>query len=535
MQSDLLHDVVLHLQKRLGTLHSLASPCLGRFGYLGTGFGLVMLWVAWKIAHALFFSPLRNIPGPMSARLTSKRGLWSLITGQSMEIARSDHSQYGDVYVAKPNAVFLCDPEDVRSLLNIAEFRKTDMYEIFEYDGVPNVSTITDPAEANSRRRKLHPFFSHAYLAKMEPCVQQYGIAALMKRWDAKIAECEAKGEEAIVNYRLDTQLAMIDINGIMSFGREFHALRDNNRQTALWVNDTLAYMILQHHFPIVLRWPFSRLVKKLKTSYDDLVKFSNESIAIRREYLAQGGPKPVDMLQALLDSEDPESKAPMDARDIQADSISMLVGGPESTSSVLTWVIHFLFLYPEDMRKVVEEVRTRFPSDGVIAYADTRGELPYLEACIYETLRCIPTASTSFPRICHTRGVTIKGHYIPPSTEIVCNRLAAHHHEGVWKNPLDFNPGRFIDNDVAKRNMLSFSTGTRICAGKNLAWMLMVSVLANMYKNYDVSLPEDSLFGPENKDEHGRPKTMPNRLGVATMPANPERDCRMIMKRREL
>ncbi|RYP15994.1 hypothetical protein DL765_005391 [Monosporascus sp. GIB2] len=535
MQFNLLHDVLLRIHKLLGTLQDLASPCLERFGYLGTGVGIVILWLACKIAYAVFFSPLRHLPGPMSARLTSKRGLWSLITGQSMSVARNDHSQYGDVYVAKPNAVFLCDPEDVRPLLNIAEFRKTDMYEIFEYDGVPNVSTITDPAEANSRRRKLHPFFSHAYLAKMESTIQQYGIGALKKRWDAKIADCESKGEETIVNYRLDTQLAMIDINGILSFGREFHALRDNNRQTALWVNDTLAYMILQHHFPILLRWPFSCLVKKLKTSYDDLVKFSNESIEIRRKHLAEGGERPLDMLQALLDSEDPDSKAPMDARDVQADSISMLVGGPESTSSVLTWVIHFLFLYPDDMKRVVDEVRTKFPSDSVIAYADTRGELPYLEACIYETLRCIPTASTSFPRICHTRGVTIKGHYIPPSTEIACNRLAAHHHEGIWKNPLDFNPSRFIDNDVTKRNMLSFSTGTRVCAGKNLAWMLMVSVLANMFKDYDVSLPRDSLFRPDNLDENGRPKIMPNRLGVATMPANPERDCRMVMKRRAL
>jgi cytochrome P450 len=451
-----------------------------------------------------------------------------------MSIAQSDHSRYGDVYVAKPNAVYLCDPEDVRSVLNSIDFRKTEMYEIFEYEGVPNVATITNPAEANSRRRKLHPFFSHSYLNKMEACIQDYGIGALKKRWDRRIIDNEGQGKDTVVNYRLDTQLSMIDISGILSFGREFHALRDNNRQTSTWIRDTLIWLIMRRHFPIIQRWPFSLLVKKLKTSYDDLVKFAKESITLRRKFLDEGGEKPVDMLQALLDSEDPDSKAPIDPRDVQADSLGMLVAGPESTSSAIAWVIHFLFLYPDDMRKVVEEVRTRFPPDGIIAYADTRGQLPYLEACIYEALRCIPTSGTSFPRICHTRGITIKGFYIPPSTEISCNTLAAHRHDSRWVDPLDFKPSRFINNDAAKRNIMAFSVGSRACIGKNLAWMLMVSVLANLYKDYDLSLPEDSHFKPDILDENGRPKTMPNKLGV-TMPANPERDCRMVIKPRQL
>jgi cytochrome P450 len=507
---------------------------LRQIGYGGALVGLALLYTAWKLLYALYFSPLRHIPGPLASRLSGKRGTWAVITGKAAAVAQSDYEAYGDVYVAKPNAVFLCDPEDARHVLAIGEFRKTDMYRIFEYEGVPNVSTFTDPIEANRRRRQLHPFFNYGYLAKMESKILEHGFLALRQRWDSAIRANKANGEDTIVNYRIDTQLAMFDITGALVFGRDFHALRETNLDYTSWVNNTLTYMLLNHYFPLLKNWPFSRLTHRLKKSYDALAKFSRESIAIRKKHLQDGGDKPIDLLQALLDAEEPESKIRMTSLEVQTESISMLVGGSESTSSVISWVIHFLLLYPAAMAKVVHEVRSKFAPDHVVTHAESRAELPYLEACIYETLRCIPTASTSFPRISHRRGITVKGLYIPPSTEIVTNKCAAHIHRETWRDPFDFMPARFLDDAEAKRNMLSFAYGTRVCIGKNLAWVVMIVTLANLFKDYDVGLPADSTFRPDNVDENGRPRIMPTKLGVATMPADPERDCRMIIRERE-
>ena len=60
-----------------------------------------------------------------------------------------------------------------------------------------------------------------------------------------------------------------------------------------------------------------------------------------------------------------------------------------------------------------------------------------------------------------------------------------------------------------------------------------MMVTLANLFNTYDISIPGDSIFRPENVDADGRPKIMPTKLGVATMPANPDRDCRMVIKKR--
>lgn len=518
---------------------SSAHAFIQQLGYGRVLLTLLVVRIAWSLTYALFFSPLRKIPGPIFGRLTSKRGLLHLVMGKAESMALADYEAYGDVYVCKPNTVYLCDPKDACTVLNSHEFRKTDMYRIFEYEGTPNVSTITDTAEANRRRRQLHPFFTHSFLARMESLILQYGVSALNKKWDKLLAEDRESGRATVVNYRYDTQLAMFDITGALVFGRDFHALETNNLDYTKWVNNTLTYMLVTHYFPWFKRFPFSFLVRSLKASYSDLVEFSKESVAIRRQQLERGGEKPADLLQALLDSEDPDSKVRMTPQEVQTESIAMLVGGSESTSSVISWVIHFLMLYPEHFHKVVSEVRGKFPPSHLVTYAESKSELPYLEACIYETLRCIPTASTSFPRVSDNKGVTIKGFYIPPGTEISTNKCAAHLHKTSWDDPASFNPDRFLkkndDNRYleARRNMLSFAYGTRFCIGRNLAWVVMTVTLANLFKDYDVKLPAESIFGPDNVDENGRPRIMPTKLGVATMPENPERDCRMVLSKR--
>ncbi|PKX97852.1 cytochrome P450 monooxygenase helB3 [Aspergillus novofumigatus IBT 16806] len=450
-------------------------------------FAVLALRLCYLLIHALFLSPSAISPPP-----------------------RKDYSTYGDIYLCKPNTVYLCDPHDTCTVLSSHAFRKTDMYRVFEYEGIPNVSTFTDPAEAQRRRRQLHPFFNNAYLTQMEPIMLQYGVQALKARWDALLAN----RKKVEVNYRYDTQLAMFDITGALVFGREFHALETSNLVYTKWVNNTLSYMLVSHYFPWVKRVPLSWLVRGLKQSYDDLVAFSQESIAIRQADLQAGRPKPADLLQALLDAEDPDSKAPMTAREVQAESIAMLVGGSESTSSVISWVIHFLLLYPEHLQAVVAETRANFAADHIITFNESKAKLPYLEACIYETLRYQP--------------ITLKGYYIPAGTEIATNKCAAHLHRPSWEDPDRFYPPRFLKQETyheTRRNMLSFAYGTRFCIGRNLAWAVMMVTLANLFKDYEVELPEDSHFGPTI--------IMPTKMGVATMPADPERDCRMVLSAR--
>jgi hypothetical protein len=80
---------------------------------------------------------------------------------------------------------------------------------------------------------------------------------------------------------------------------------------------------------------------------------------------------------------------------------------------------------------------------------------------------------------------------------------------------------------------LFTFSYGPRNCIGRNLAWVEMLTIVANVLKDYDIALSPDCEWRPENVDEKGNPKLLPAKCFIASFPSNPERDCRMMISRR--
>ena len=211
-----------------------------------------------------------------------------------------------------------------------------------------------------------------------------------------------------------------------------------------------------------------------------------------------------------------------------------MQLAGSESTSFVMSWVIHLLTLYPQYLNRAIQEARRQFPVSHLVTFAECRDQLPFLEACIYETLRYSPITSGFMPRISHSKGIALQGgYYIPPNYEIAINLIGVHNNKGVWKDPHLYDPTRFLDNEECKRDVFAFSYGHRNCIGRNLAWLEIMVIIANILKDYDISLPADSVCGPHNVDELGRPRIMPTRSTLFTTPKHPERDCRLVIAKR--
>ncbi|KAI8318170.1 cytochrome P450 [Martensiomyces pterosporus] len=101
------------------------------------------------------------------------------------------------------------------------------------------------------------------------------------------------------------------------------------------------------------------------------------------------------------------------------------------------------------------------------------------------------------------------------------------------WHEPHCFDPTRFLNNDEAKRNVLTFGSGVRICPGRHLAWIEMMTTLANILKDYDLQLPDDyTLRGPSVLDERGYPQVMETRHSIVTGSKHPLRDCRLCISK---
>ncbi|KAF2835335.1 putative cytochrome P450 monooxygenase [Patellaria atrata CBS 101060] len=505
------------------------------FGYIKFFISLVCLRLIWCITYELLLSPLRNIPGSLLARLSAKHSILKRVFGNGPKLVQADYEAYGDIYVHKPNGVSISDPKDIRAILGSQEFRKTAIYKTLDILERPSVFTNTDPLQASRRRRQINPYLNHGYLGRMEPTIIRYSIIAIKAKWERLLQQ--SSSESVIINYRNDTQYATFDTIGALAFGREFNSLVNDDPLIIRWIEATGLYLGLTKNFSILNIYPFSLLISRHKKLFEEFINYSKESVNQRKEALARKGSgevqeeKPIDLLQAFIDAEDPESKIKMNHHEVQTESIAMQLAGSESTSFVTSWVIHLLTLYPQHLNLAVQEAR-QFPSDQLICFRH-RTELPYLEACIYETLRYSPITSGFMPRVSHSKGINIQGYYIPSGVEVAINLIGVHANPKIWRSPHLFDPSRFLEDEEAKRNVFAFSYGHRNCIGRNLAWVEMLIIIANILKDFDISLPEDSVYGPHNVDELGRPRIMATRSSLFTTPKYPERDCRLVIKKR--
>ncbi|KAJ2704915.1 hypothetical protein FB645_002868 [Coemansia sp. IMI 203386] len=495
---------------------------------------LLVAFVVGLVIYRLYFTPLHKIPGSFLCKISGLHYQVNAILGRFGQLSIDDYYKYGNIYVLGPNIVAICDPADCRTILKSHRFPKGPIYDDVAIHG-ETLFTTRSPEVSNTRRKQIGPAFTHSSLNAMEPVLIECGINSIRNKWDELISQSSDK-TCAEINYFSHFSLATFDIVGTLSYGQRFQTLKNSQSQITRWIFDYNKLTMINVILKVVERLPLNLVFRKLIKSKDDFVAYGDAIVQNRRHQLISGelSEKPKDILQALLDSEDPESKTKMTPKEISAETIELFLAGSDSTSLTLTWAMHYLLLYPDVYRKAVDEVRGNFPYSHTITYNEGKTRLPYVEACIYEALRIHAVSGTPLPRVVPKGGVTLQGHFLPEGTFIGVNIAGANHHKETWKEPRKFMPERFIDNEKAKQNVMSFSSGVRVCPGRNLAQYEMLTLLSNILKDYDLELPKDALFRPEKKDEYGNPIAMPCIQNLLVGPLYPARDCRVSIRRTE-
>lgn len=489
-------------------------------------------YVIWTLLQGFVLSPLRRIPGPALARFTILRAIHNRLPKKVIQTALADFERYGDIYVSRPDTVTISHPKDVRTVLGARDSWKIDVYGGIQDPVLKNLVTFNHPQLASQRRRQISPFLNrNASLVQMEDVILEHGAVALLAKWNAELAN----NEVIEINYRNDTQLATFNIMSALAFGRSLSGQADSS-VIVDWIAATAVYIGVSINFKALLRFPFSLFIAPWLAKYKEFVQFGRESVALRRELLASGVSQddlPKDMLQAFIDAEDPDSKVKMTSQEIQAESVGMQLAGSETTAASLTWALHLCTLFPDALRRATLEVRSQFGVSHLIRYTDCRKTLPFLESFVYETFRYTPITSGFMPRT-SPKGMELQGHYIPAGTRVAFNLLALNNRRDVWESPENFIPDRFIDNEEGKKNIFAFSYGPRSCVGQNLAWMEIMTILANLLLHFDIALPEGAVYGPNNVDSNGIPLLMETQCHIVFAPVHPERDCRLRLSRRK-
>ncbi|KAL0346132.1 UNVERIFIED_CONTAM: cytochrome [Sesamum radiatum] len=104
-----------------------------------------------------------------------------------------------------------------------------------------------------------------------------------------------------------------------------------------------------------------------------------------------------------------------------------------------------------------------------------------------------------------------IGGYDIPKGATVSVNVWALARDPAVWKNPLEFRPERFQEEDVDMKGtdyrLLPFGSGRRICPGAQLAIYLVTSMLGHMLHHFTWTPPAG--VKPEDMDMMEQPGTV--------------------------
>ncbi|KAG9279953.1 cytochrome P450 3A40-like isoform X1, partial [Astyanax mexicanus] len=171
--------------------------------------------------------------------------------------------------------------------------------------------------------------------------------------------------------------------------------------------------------------------------------------------------------------------------QEILSQSFIFMVGGYDTTSTTLTFLLYNLATNPDCLNKLVEEIDKTFPHDAPVTY-DALMKLEYLEMVINESMRLFPTAPR-LERVCR-KTVELNGITIPKDTLVAIPAYVLHRDPQLWESPEEFRPERFSpENNINPYLFMPFGLGPRNCVGMRFALMIMKLVVVKLLQNFNV------------------------------------------------
>ncbi|KZT22698.1 cytochrome P450 [Neolentinus lepideus HHB14362 ss-1] len=374
------------------------------------------------------------------------------------------------------------------------------------------------------QRRVVAPAFSNSAIRNLTSVFFDSGYK-VKTAWEALFQDSES--DELVIDVQDWTNRVSLDSIGIAGFSHDFGALRGNHLAIAEIIESfstvrpsifAVISFILEPIFPVLRKVPNARseLTRRLN---DSMTEISQEMIARYQKANDGDNAKHQDnsIIGLLIKAGDAASSSGFDMEEVISQMKALLLGGYESTSATITWILIELSRYPDKQAKLREELLSTFPASDPI-WDQLNSDLPYLDAVVHEILRL-------WPPLDETWRVAVEDDVIPLSTPITTadgeevdrisvakgtqitipiacmNRLEAN-----WgPDAKEFVPERWLDEAglpkkvteiQGHRHLLTFIDGPRKCIGRGFALAEIKAVVFVLIRNFTFELRD----GPGTK-----------------------------------
>jgi len=179
-----------------------------------------------------------------------------------------------------------------------------------------------------------------------------------------------------------------------------------------------------------------------------------------------------------------------VDDRDKLVTLIDLVAAGIETTGNAAIFLLYNIISNPSVRKSVYEELDEIVPLGSEITL-ETMQHLPYLRACLTESLRLSPVAP-NIARILE-KPFIFQDYYVPAGTLVVCETWVACLQDSNFDNAKKFIPERWLYGETKSSPFLAipFGVGRRMCPGKRLAEQEIMILTAKLLQNFEMVFTE--------------------------------------------
>ncbi|KAK9771433.1 putative Cytochrome P450 monooxygenase [Seiridium cardinale] len=464
--------------------------------------------------YRLYFSPLARFPGPKLAAITTLYAAYHDVVrgGQYVWVIEEMHRKYGPVVRIRPDALHVNDPNFIEKLYPQSHKHRRERYktmlQTIQADG--SVIATRDHDLHRKRRAVLNPYFSQANVRRLEPIINDT-LTNLLRRMDGWAQSGE------VVHMNVPFRAATKDI--IQSYalgdGKSFLDMEDCNAAffDVIAPNRVAHIGTYCYWFAVLLANLPPALMMTLIPKIGVFATYM-QSLAIQIEEITRSKdlPEGRTIFHEIHQSNIPESeKAPKRLAD---EAMVLLVAGSETTASTLAAIMYHLLADRHMLARLKSELESVMPDPDQLPVASKLDALPFLNALIQEAIRLYPGATHRQDRVAPDEDLSIEAtdgttFVIPAGTAFGMTAPLINRHPGLYENPTEFRPDRYLENPGLVKYQFSFSKGARQCVGMNLAYQELQSLTAGIFRRYEVydpareqqSGPTLELFETKNED----------------------------------
>lgn len=472
------------------------------------------------------FSGITNLPFMIVAH-----------SGQRSEYVLKRHQQTGKgVLRIGPNHLSYSDPQAIKYIYGHGTKCEKDEGYLIQAATHFHLADIVDKPD-HARKRKI---LSSAYALKnleeweykvadkVERLIRQFD-----KRCTAPLPEYQKipSPEDLNVNYRMWTNFftveAIADIGlseklGFLDRGDDIcDAVRNDGTTFKASFRENL-YATNEKTSLIVHSYDWFKTLDKLSSYTCGIYRRGTKAAANwdgihlartqKRLEAYRRGEKHDDFFQALMEDKSGRPNN-LELGEIDAEINIMLNAGSTTTAIAVANVMYHLLKHPEILARLREEIDRALDPEEIVAPYDSVKNLPYLRACLDESLRIVSPTTQNLGRVTPPEGMQILDEFVPGGVSVSMSALVVHNDENVYPEPQKYIPERWLGEDGKKLQpyFLAFSAGARGCIGRNISYLEQTVLIASLVHRYEFALPSPdwTITRQETMNMHVGPMPM--------------------------